>query len=118
MKKYLCRHPGCMAILDNPGYCDRHIVYHNQNKTKPFANARRSNEELYHTAEWRQLRERVIRCQDCCQNCGSKQELEVHHIIPPRGNPMIFFNERNLLVLCHNCHSDITRYEIKKRRKN
>lgn len=116
VKKFLCRHPGCSAILDNPGYCDKHIAYHNQNKAKPFENARRSNENLYHTSEWRQLRERTIRCQGRCANCGSSKRLEVHHINPPRGNVQLFFNERNLLVLCHECHDEITRYEILQRR--
>ena len=39
-----------------------------------------------------------------CQNCGSKEQLDVHHIIPrSRGGED---DERNLVTLCRTCHND------------
>jgi 5-methylcytosine-specific restriction endonuclease McrA len=39
-----------------------------------------------------------------CQNCGSFQNLEVHHKIPrsQSGDD----SELNLITLCHSCHSN------------
>ena len=40
-----------------------------------------------------------------CQNCGMRQRLDVHHIIPRgRGGGD---QERNLITLCRTCHNDL-----------
>lgn len=40
-----------------------------------------------------------------CQNCGTRQQLDVHHIVPrSRGGAD---HERNLITLCRSCHEEL-----------
>lgn len=50
---------------------------------------------------------RLLRQSDCCELCRSRRNLEVHHIIPISfGGPED--DERNMIVVCHTCHSALT----------
>jgi 5-methylcytosine-specific restriction protein A len=117
MKKYLCRFPGCGTLLENQGYCDKHKI---EKKTEPFKNAVKSNEGLYNTTRWRKLRAKLLEEQENCYRCGifkTESKLEVHHIIPPRGDEELFFDINNLAVVCSECHKVITAQEIQRRKK-
>lgn len=75
----------------------------------------RSNIALYHTPEWRKLRWTVLQEQPACYRCGiGKDEvrLEVHHLIPPRGNEELFYERSNVVAVCQHCHRIITQREI------
>jgi 5-methylcytosine-specific restriction endonuclease McrA len=52
---------------------------------------------------WNDLRRQMLRKYGVCQECGSNDHLEVHHIIPLYldGDQ---FDEKNLRVLCYECH--------------
>lgn len=40
-----------------------------------------------------------------CQNCGRREGLEIHHVIPTvKGGEN---DEKNLIVLCDVCHSEL-----------
>jgi 5-methylcytosine-specific restriction protein A len=54
---------------------------------------------------------------DYCRRCGSHEHLSVDHIIDPRGNEEMFFDENNLQTLCVECHRIKTAYEIQNRKK-
>ena len=45
---------------------------------------------------------------DKCVLCGTKDDLEVHHVIPQKWNGEDV--RHNLLTLCHACHTTITSY--------
>lgn len=117
MKMYRCLFPACGCLIPESGYCDKHKAWAEQNKAKPFENARRSNEELYKTEKWRTLRNGLLRVHPFCTICGSSEKLQVHHIDPPRGNPAKFYDVGNLSVVCAECHRTITQAEIIRRRK-
>jgi len=54
--------------------------------------------------KWKETRERVIaRDGGGCVICGSKLQLNVHHIIP-REVEEYFFDENNLITLCLRHH--------------
>jgi 5-methylcytosine-specific restriction protein A len=116
MKKKLCNHPGCNRLVDiGARYCAEHT-----RERKPFENAVRTNDSLYNTAAWRKLRGKIVKEHPYCARCGmSKKEtsLHVHHVIEPRGNEVLFFDEHNLVPVCESCHQKITAEEIR-RRKN
>jgi 5-methylcytosine-specific restriction protein A len=116
VRKYLCREPGCGALTDSPGYCERHR--REKAAAKPFARAERSN--YYNTARWRALVKRVIRETPYCGICGASVKdgavLEAHHITPPRGDETLFYDTNNLLALCRSCHRAVTAREIAARR--
>jgi 5-methylcytosine-specific restriction endonuclease McrA len=113
MKKYICKYSGCSEIIDSNGYCSNHVnsVPKREYKVKPFENARRYNQDLYKTSRWKELRSLVISEQKRCQYCGSIINLEVHHIIRPKGNEQLFYDKSNLLVVCKRCHQSITANE-------
>jgi 5-methylcytosine-specific restriction endonuclease McrA len=117
MRVKICREAGCNTLIDNNSvYCEKHI----KPKLAPFAGAIRSNEVLYKTAEWRKLRKELLKEQPYCSKCGisiKDAQLELHHIIPPRGNFELFFNRENILIICKNCHKTITAAEIRSRKR-
>jgi 5-methylcytosine-specific restriction protein A len=117
MKAKICNSPGCNELIPpTERYCPRH----KKEPGKPFSSAIRFNEELYHTSQWRKLRATILKEQPNCSKCGisgSESKLEVHHIIPPRGNEELFFDENNLVSVCPVCHKIITNKEIGNRKK-
>jgi 5-methylcytosine-specific restriction protein A len=117
MKRTICRHPGCKSLVESPEtYCQKH----KKEKKPPFAGAVLFNDDLYKTSRWRTLRLKVLKESSFCFRFGiheSETRLEVHHIVPPRGNEELFFDESNLAVVCPACHRVITNIEIRKRKK-
>jgi 5-methylcytosine-specific restriction endonuclease McrA len=115
-KKKICRSPGCNALIEpTESYCDKH----KREPAKPFNNAIRSNESLYNTTQWRQLRKEILSEQPNCFKCGisgKETKLEVHHLRAPRGNEELFFDKSNLAAVCPSCHKLITNKEIRSRK--
>lgn len=112
MIKKLCKFSGCNNYaLENKSYCKEHY-----NPSKPFSKAVRSNENLYQSSRWRNLRKLHLEKYDYCVMCGSRSDLTVDHIITPRGNEDLFFSAENLQTLCKSCHRFKTALEIKERR--
>jgi 5-methylcytosine-specific restriction protein A len=116
MKKRICNNLGCNTLInDNERYCSEHI----KEKSVPFANSIRYNESLYNTAQWRTLRKIHLQSNPSCIKCGATKKdnikIEVHHLVPPRGNEELFFDENNLATVCSACHRILTNQEIGKR---
>lgn len=50
----------------------------------------------------------------CCEQCGSKERLEVHHILPiwfaaeyfPQLASYALISAQNARLLCHQCHTE------------
>jgi 5-methylcytosine-specific restriction protein A len=115
MKRKICNSPGCNALIDTS---ERYCPLHKREQPAPFGNAVRYNESLYKTTRWRSLRAKVLREQTACFRCGTSEEkLEVHHLVPPRGNEELFFDENNLVAVCPTCHRTITNEEIRNRKR-
>ena len=127
MLKRICNYSSCNEMAE-PGhtYCAKHLAesqkkheewLKNHNKKKPFENAVRTNS--YNNAEWRALRKEVLKRDGyCCCQCGATAAesgfpLEIHHIIPPKGNKELFFDINNCVTLCKVCHSRITQEEVR-----
>jgi 5-methylcytosine-specific restriction protein A len=118
LKRKICNHPGCSVLIDPS---ERYCPQHKKGQPPPFENAIRYNESLYKTTLWRQLRNKILKEQTNCFKCGISNDetnLEVHHLIPPRGNEELFFDENNLVAVCPVCHKIITNREIGKRKMN
>jgi 5-methylcytosine-specific restriction enzyme A len=60
------------------------------------------------TAEWKRLRELQLQTEPLCRRCLQRerrvQATIADHIRPHRGNPVLFFDPRNLQSLCKPCH--------------
>lgn len=66
------------------------------------------------STEWTKCRERILeRDEYCCQICLAKghitssQSLHVHHIVPLQKNWDMRIDERNLISLCSEHHTDV-----------
>jgi 5-methylcytosine-specific restriction protein A len=115
MRKKICHHPGCNNLIPTS---ERYCAQHKREPAPLFSNAvRYKYDELYHTTQWRKLCDKVLREQPHCSKCGSTNNLQVHHIIPHRGNEELFFNENNLTVVYAACHRILTNREIGKRQR-
>ena len=127
MLKKICQYSGCDCFaVEHHTYCEKHLLesqkkhqewLKNHSKKKPFENAERTNN--YNNVEWRNLRKEVLeRDGYCCRSCGATAAesgfpLEIHHIIPPKGNKELFYNINNCVTLCKVCHARITQEEIR-----
>lgn len=57
------------------------------------------------SGKWKSVRSTFLKQHDKCAACGSKKNLEVHHIIPVHVNPELELDMDNLVTLCSNsCH--------------
>ena len=55
--------------------------------------------------DWLRLKARHLKKEPCCQACGRRGELDVHHIVPVHIAPALELCEANLITLCASpCH--------------
>lgn len=99
-----CAHPGCPALTENR-YCDEHAKF--------YANERGSATERGYDSRWRKARLRFLKVHPFCVNCKAEGKLTkatvVDHIVPHRGDELLFSDESNWQVLCKRCHDRKTR---------
>jgi len=67
--------------------------------------------------KWRALRDRVLRREPVCRQCGRRAATDVHHIEPVRRRPDLAMTWSNLLPCCHNCHRRLDGGKVKPRRE-
>jgi 5-methylcytosine-specific restriction endonuclease McrA len=120
--RYICKKVGCSELVNKRGdYCDLHfadaIREADEKRRRAFASAERPNRKLYNSRAWRTLRAKIIERDGYCQRCGSLDQLQVHHIRPPRGDERLFYAEWNLEVICSDCHRVETAAEIRERQR-
>lgn len=53
---------------------------------------------------WRTVRRHVLEEHPACEACGSKRELNVHHVKPFAKYPELELEPSNLIVLCRTDH--------------
>ncbi len=100
-----CAVPNCMKLPDkfkngnSRKYCDLHDSY-----------------SLIRERYWSFFKTRILMRDVCCVKCGSKEDLQVDHIIAlVNGGDM--WNENNLQTLCVECHKKKTKEDLKERKK-
>lgn len=61
--------------------------------------------KLRGSTKYRKIRKQALeRDNFICLNCGSKENLEVDHILPVCNYPELLFDLENLRTLCYDCH--------------
>lgn len=70
----------------------------------------------YNTARWHQLRLAIfLRDLFTCKKCGHLEGntalLVCDHIVPHRGDELLFWDETNLQTLCKRCHDTVKQFE-------
>jgi hypothetical protein len=73
---------------------------------KFFTNLFRKQQDQFGSRSpgWRKVREEFIADHPKCAACGTKNKLEVHHIIPFHIDPSLELDKNNLMTLCRNHH--------------
>ena len=79
-------------------------------------------QSVYARHFWKELAKSILKRDGyCCRKCGTRNavgnRLEVHHIKPWSAYPELRFEQTNLMTLCHHCHAEVTREEVKARKK-
>ena len=70
-----------------------------------------NNKKLRSTKEYREWRKAVFeRDNYTCQECGSIEHLEAHHIKEVSKFPELVYEINNGLTLCHECHTKTESY--------
>ena len=58
----------------------------------------------FRSSEWSKTRKEFIKENNCCSACGTKNKLEVHHILPFHLYPEFELDKTNLITLCKRHH--------------
>lgn len=92
-----CRHPGCPKLSEGV-YCEDHRGLY----------ARETAAERGYDSKWRTARSRFLREHSLCAGCLKVGKLTpstvVDHVIPHRGDPLLFWDKENWQPLCKDCH--------------
>lgn len=56
------------------------------------------------SGKWQSVRAAFLKTHPCCELCGKKIELQVHHVIPFHIDPSRELDETNLITLCADHH--------------
>lgn len=96
-----CRYPGCPKLCDKGNYCEDHAAY-------SADRMRGSAAERGYDGKWQKARVQFLRKHPLCAHCREQGRLTpatvVDHIIPHRGDPVLFWDESNWQPLCRDCH--------------
>ena len=67
---------------------------------------RREHRSFYTSTAWREARLLALaRLGRCCCRCGSRRRIVVDHIVPVRVSWEARLDQRNLQILCADCHN-------------
>lgn len=98
-----CKHGGCRCLTTNiSGYCDKH--------SEDISKYRQSSSKRGYGYKWRKARETHLQLHPFCEECRRQGKpavlaTDVDHIVPHKGNPVLFWDPNNWQSLCHTCHS-------------
>ena len=103
-----CKHPGCPALVPyGTRYCEKHKPLHSDEQ--------RSANPRGYDHRWNKARKRYLVTHPLCAECLKRgryvKATDVDHIVPHRGDKILFWDESNWQALCHSCHSRKTRNE-------
>ena len=97
-----CRYPGCPHLCERGIYCDEHRNERSHDAIRGGAAARG------YDAHWRKARKSFLTrhplCAECLKNGALTPATVVDHIVPHRGDHVLFWDEQNWQPLCKDCH--------------
>lgn len=110
-----CNHGSCL-ILTQSTYCTAHQKEKDERKSGWGSdNGRPSASKRGYDARWRKARKSYLSINPLCVKCeGEGRTTEarvVDHIIPHRGNKILFWDVSNWQSLCKACHGKKTMAE-------
>lgn len=118
-----CKYPGCLELVRDGGYCDKHKKQVNQSNNRNYNRHHRnkSSQAFYDSTQWRKLRKIKIARDPFCEECRNHglfaSATHVDHKVEIRDGGASLDMD-NLQSLCHSCHSRKTLLERQKRMRN
>lgn len=108
--KKFCKYPGCNELVVN-GYCD----LHKKQVEKKNEQQRETAAERGYDSRWNKARRIFLQHNPVCVICMKEGRLTpskvVDHIIPHKGNKVLFWDKSNWQALCKRCHDKKTAKE-------
>jgi 5-methylcytosine-specific restriction protein A len=97
-----CRYSGCPNLCDSGVYCEEHRKEWSHDALRGGAYVRG------YDARWRKARALYLRQHPLCAECRRDGALTpatvVDHIVPHRGDKVLFWDQQNWQPLCKGCH--------------
>jgi 5-methylcytosine-specific restriction enzyme A len=110
--KMPCRHAGCRALLDKPGFCDKHRREVFKVQRQALTVDKVAHDRFYHRAALKRVRALQLQLEPLCRECRKTGKLTVasvvDHIIE-RSKGGADYDMSNLRSVCTPCHNRITR---------
>lgn len=115
----LCLAPACRRVAASGSYCPAHVGVGEARRREYWAKARRSDSSsashrFYLSPQWQARRSAHLAAYPACAICGTTERLEVHHLIPHRGDWAVFMASP-LQTLCSRHHAAATGREGRRR---
>lgn len=100
--KHFCRKQGCSTLTDS-GYCELHKA-----ESYQYDQYRGTASERGYDAKWRKSRVLFLKLHPLCKYCLNEGRITaatvVDHIIPHKGNRVLFWDRNNWQPLCKQHH--------------
>jgi 5-methylcytosine-specific restriction protein A len=111
-----CRHPGCRALVEKPGFCIAHAKTYRaaayQRQKSEQTPEEKESKRFYDRVAWKKVRSIQLQDEPLCRKCRSVGRLTeatvVDHIIE-RSKGGDDYAQENLQSLCKPCHDAKTR---------
>lgn len=118
-----CNYPGCAALLDRGGYCERHKASQPKRHTLYNKNVRAKDpalalaHKIRKSAKWAKVRLQFLADHPICadphgmhaRDGTQRTAAQVHHIAGLIDRPDLWNNRDNLLAVCTACHARLER---------
>ena len=99
-------------LTRNPRYCDDHA---HMVKSSTWAKPRESSTKRHYNYKWQQARAGWLSKHPLCRCCEQAGKVvaatDVDHIVPHKGDMVLFWDRNNWQSLCGPCHSSKTASE-------
>src|SRR5580704_4427165 len=120
-----CRKQGCINLVGDEGYCERHIRHNSRTESQRIYDYNRNRDDetrkMYQTKGWRTFRTYMLcrnpLCQFISDITGQCMEfaVEVHHLRSPKEYPEGFTEAENVVCVCKRHHPKTTGHDGKSR---
>lgn len=108
--KGICPHPGCGKATAR-GRCPEHAAQ----LARELEARRESSTRRGYGRRWRAARAAFLREHPLCRACEEKglivASTEVDHVVPHKGDRVLFWDRSNWQALCKTCHAAKTARE-------
>ena len=110
-----CNAQGCNALTRNPRYCDDHADIGKSADARRRERQRETSAQRGYNYKWQQASKGFLVKHPLCaehERCGEvAAATEVDHIVPHKGDMVLFWDRSNRQALCPSCHSRKTASE-------